>query len=298
MSLDDRVTDQSAQSTTGDQQPEQSFQQEQTEPSNAAPAPPAQAPEEEKKTSRLRPLLAPAALFAVFLLLWTGIAWWYDQPFILPTPWDVVLRFGELYEALLFVHLPATLIVVLIGLAISIILGWLTALAMTGVPALERAVFPLLVASQTIPIITLAPIFVLWFGYSVTSKVVVTVLITFFPITVNTFDGLRSTRSDLLDLTRTMGASPLQRLVKVQLPSALPSFFSGLKVAVTLAVIGAAIAEWLGADRGLGYFSRRMMTQFDGAGVFAPIVLLSLSGIVLFLLVKVAERLVVRPPRK
>ncbi|PSL50734.1 putative hydroxymethylpyrimidine transport system permease protein [Salsuginibacillus halophilus] len=239
-------------------------------------------------------LFIPGLVIAILLLLWSSAATWYDQSFILPTPWEVTVRFGELYEALMFVHLPATLIVVLLGLGISIVFGWVTALVMNSLPIFERALFPLFVLSQTIPIITLAPIFVLLFGYSLTSKVIITVLITYFPLTVNTFDGLKSCRRELLDLTKTMGATPLQRLIKIQIPSALPAFFSGLKVAVTLAVIGAAVAEWLGADQGLGYFSRRMMAQFDGAGVFAPIVLLSLLGITLFAIVKGTENLFIK----
>ena len=115
----------------------------------------------------------------------------------------------------------------------------------------------------------------LWFGYTIWSKVAVTVLITFFPITVNTFDGLSSGKKETRELFLTMGATKKDIFLKYSIPTALPHFFSGLKVAVTLSVIGAAIGEWLGAQAGLGYFSRRMMTQFDGAAVFAPIVVLT-----------------------
>ncbi len=154
----------------------------------------------------------------------------------------------------------------------------------------ERALYPIIIVSQTIPTIALAPIFVLWFGYSIWSKVVVTILITFFPIAVNTFDGLRSSSKELKELMLTMGASKKDIFLKLDVPSSLPFFYSGLKVAFPLSVIGAAIGEWLGAQAGLGYFSRRMMTQFDGAGVFAPIVLLSVLGIILFLLVVMLEK--------
>jgi putative hydroxymethylpyrimidine transport system permease protein len=136
-----------------------------------------------------------------------------------------------------------------------------------------------------IPTIAIAPVFVLWFGYSIWSKVIVTVLITFFPITVSTFDGLRSTNKELKELMLTMGATKKDIFFKLNIPSALPHFYSGLKVAVTFSIIGAAIGEWLGAQAGLGYFSRRMMTQFDAAGVFAPIVILSALGILFFIIV-------------
>ena len=228
-----------------------------------------------------------SSCFLVFLLLfiWQIGASSYDKPFILPTPGGILAELWELKEILITRHLPATLLIILIGLTMSIILGISLAVAMNFNRTVERAFYPILIASQTIPIIALAPIFVLWFGYSIWSKVVVTILITFFPITVSTFDGLKSVNKDLRELMLTMGAGKWEIFLNVSIPTALPYFFSGLKVAVTLSVIGAAIGEWLGADAGLGYFSRRMMTQFNGAAVFAPIVLLSIAGILFFLLV-------------
>ena len=178
-----------------------------------------------------------------------------------------------------------------IGLLISIVVGIGLAVWMYMSKSAEKTFYPIIIASQTIPTIALAPIFVVWFGYSIWSKVIVTFLITFFPLTVSTFDGLRSSNKDLKELLLTMGASKKDIFLKLDVPSALPSIFSGLKVAVTVSVIGAAIGEWLGAQAGLGYFSRRMMTQFDGAAVFAPIVLLSVVGIVLFLLVIWLEKI-------
>ncbi len=186
-------------------------------------------------------------------------------------------------------HLPVTLMTIVIGLVISIISGTAIAVLMSARPGVRKALYPILIASQMIPIIALAPIFVLWFGYTIWSKVAVTVLITFFPITVNTFDGLSSGKKDMQELFLTMGASKKDIFYKYSVPTALPHFFSGMKVAVTLSVIGAAIGEWLGAQAGLGYFSRRMMTQFDGAAVFAPIFVLSAVGIVLFICVTVIE---------
>ncbi|WP_096435668.1 ABC transporter permease [Alteribacter populi] len=233
-----------------------------------------------------------AVMLALVLLVgWEVGARLYDKPYVLPSPIGIIQKLWELKEVLLSVHLPATLQVIVIGLGISVIVGVGLAVLMSRSPLAERTFFPFVIASQTIPIIALAPIFVLWFGYSIWSKVAVTVLITFFPITVSTFDGLRSTSKELQDLLRTMGANSRQIFFKVKVPSSLPYFYSGLKVAVTLSVIGAAIGEWLGASAGLGYFSRRMMTQMDGAGVFAPIVLLSILGILLFLLIKVIEKI-------
>ena len=234
--------------------------------------------------------LLSMGVFLLFLLAWEFIAKIIDRAFILPSPTQVGVRLWELRETLLLVHMPATVSIIVVGIVLSVLLGVGLASWMSWNKTAERAFYPLLIASQTIPIIALAPIFVLWFGYTMWSKVAVTVLITFFPITVNTFDGLDSTSKELRELMLTMGATKKEIFLKLAIPSALPSFFSGLRVAVTLSVIGAAIGEWLGAQQGLGYFSRRMMTQFDGAGVFAPIVLLSLTGILLFVLVVTLEK--------
>jgi putative hydroxymethylpyrimidine transport system permease protein len=238
--------------------------------------------------------LSSSILVFVMLIVWEMGARAYDKDFILPTPTDIVLKLWELKSVLLLEHLPATLLIMLIGLVASIIIGISLAVWMNMSKIAKKTFYPLIIASQTIPTIALAPIFVVWFGYSIWSKVAVTFLITFFPITVSTFDGLRSSNKDLKELLLTMGASKKDVFFKLDVPSALPSFFSGLKVAVTLSVIGAAIGEWLGAQAGLGYFSRRMMTQFDGAAVFAPIVLLSIVGILLFLLVGWFEKICLR----
>lgn len=241
-----------------------------------------------------------ASILVVFLLfvIWEIGARWYNMPFILPTPIGILQKIWDLKEILFTVHLWATMKVVLIGLTLSILFGVALAVWMKISRLAERTFFPIVIASQTIPIIALAPIFILWFGYGIWSKVMVTILFTFFPITVSTFDGLRSANHEYKELLKTMGANRWQIFRKVEVPAALPFFYSGLKVAVTLSVIGAAIGEWLGANAGLGYFSRRMMTQFDGAGVFAPIVILSLLGILLFILVKVLEKKTIKGREK
>jgi putative hydroxymethylpyrimidine transport system permease protein len=232
-----------------------------------------------------------SALLVLLLLIgWEIGARMVDLPFILPSPTAITEKLWALKSVLLFEHLPSTFLIIAIGLAISLVLGIGLAIWMYRSKLVEHALYPIIIASQMVPTIALAPIFILWFGYSIWGKVVVTVLITFFPITVSTFDGLRSTNKELKELFLTMGASKKDLFLKLSIPSALPHFFSGLKLAVTFSIIGAAIGEWLGAEAGLGYFSRRMMTQFDGAGVFAPIIVLSLLGIILFNIVVFIEK--------
>ncbi|MEI3613894.1 ABC transporter permease [Pseudogracilibacillus sp. SO30301A] len=238
----------------------------------------------------MRNYLYSTILIIILLFVWEMVARFVNTSFILPSPIEITIKLWELKEVLLLHHLPVTLAVIAIGLGISLVFGITLATSMNISKTLEQAFYPILITSQTIPIIALAPIFVLWFGYSIWSKIVVTIIITFFPITVSTFDGFRSTNKELKELFQTLGASKRQLFFKLEVPSALPSFFSGLKVAVPMSVIGAAIGEWLGAQAGLGYFSRRMMTQFDGAGVFAPIVVLSFIGILLFIAVVLLEK--------
>jgi putative hydroxymethylpyrimidine transport system permease protein len=233
-------------------------------------------------------------LGSILIIVWEILARYINAMYILPSPSKIIEKIWLLKKDLFLVHLPATMLITLLGLAISIILGVALAVAMSLSSGIQKAVYPIVVVTQTIPVTALAPIFVLWFGYSIWSKVIVTILITFFPITVNVYDGLRSTRRDMEELLITYGASKFQVFCKLKFPSSLPYFFSALKVAVPLSVIGAAISEWLGAQEGLGYFSKRMMIQLDGAGVFAPIVLLSLAAIILVAIISFIENQIIK----
>ena len=232
------------------------------------------------------------AMLLIFLLLmiWQCAAMGINAAYILPTPWQVLVRLWELRNPLFGAHLPATMAVVGIGLGLSIVLGLALAVLMDVSKTAEKALYPLIIASQTIPTTALAPLFVLWFGYTIWSKVLVTVLITFFPITITVFDGFRSVKTEMVELMFTFGATRMQVFRKLKFPAVLPYFFSAIKMAIPLSIIGAAIGEWLGAQSGLGYFSRRMMTQLDGAGVFAPVLLLSVVAMILVEIVSILEK--------
>ena len=237
----------------------------------------------------------PALIFLfALLLLWQAGATGMGAAYILPSPTQILVRLWELRIPLFTVHLPATMTVTAIGLAISLVLGLALAAAMDSSDLVRRMLYPVVVVSQTIPTTAIAPLFVLWFGYGIWSKVLVTVLITFFPIAITVYDGLRAANVEMTELLRTYGASRWQIVRAVKIPCALPYFFSAVKMAVPMSVIGAAIGEWLGAKSGLGYFSRRMMTQLDGAGVFAPIVLLSAAAMLAVGVVALLERTLVR----
>ena len=243
---------------------------------------------------RKNPTLPAAILVFCFLMFWQGAAMRMDKAYILPSPLQILKRLWELREPLFKAHLPATMQVVGIGLLISLVLGMALAILMDVSPAAEQALYPLIIASQTIPTTALAPLFVLWFGYTVWSKVLVTVLMTFFPVAITVFDGFKAVPREMKELLRTYGATEAQIFTKLKMPAVLPYFFSALKMAVPLSVIGAAIGEWLGAQSGLGYFSRRMMTQLDGAGVFAPILLLSVAAELLVTAVGLLEKYFLR----
>ncbi len=237
----------------------------------------------------------PALLFLfVLLMLWQLGAMRVNAAYILPTPVQILRKLWELRDVLFTVHLPATMGVTLLGLAISIVLGLGLAVLMDVSPFWQKALYPVVVASQTIPTTAIAPLFVLWFGYGIWSKVLVTVLITFFPITITVYDGFRSAKVEMMELLQTYGATKWDIFCKIKIPCTLPYFFSAIKMAIPMSIIGAAIGEWLGAQSGLGYFSRRMMTQLDGAGVFAPIVLLSAVAMLAVGLVAILEKKVVR----
>jgi putative hydroxymethylpyrimidine transport system permease protein len=243
--------------------------------------------------NRIKTNLPAAILTFALLMIWQCAALGIRAAYILPSPLQVLRRLWELRKPLFTAHLPATMEVVGIGLVISIVLGLGLAVLMDRSPIAEKALYPLIIASQTIPTTALAPLFVLWFGYTVWSKVLVTVLMTFFPITITVFDGFRSVKTELVELLGTFGASRWQIFCKLKFPAVLPYFFSAIKMAIPLSIIGAAIGEWLGAQSGLGYFSRRMMTQLDGAGVFAPILLLSIAAMILVGIVSAIEKRII-----
>lgn len=237
----------------------------------------------------------PSVIFIFFLLiLWEAGASRMNAAYILPTPVQIISKIWDLKEVLFKVHLPATMIVTITGLIISIILGLALAVVMDCSEIIRKTIYPIVVATQTIPITAIAPLFVVWFGYGMWSKVVVAVLMTFFPITITVYDGLRSARLEMSELLETYGATKKDILRLVKIPCALPYFFSAVKMAVPISIIGAAIGEWLGAQSGLGYFSRRMMSQLDGAGVFAPIILLSAVAMLAVAIIAVIEKKCVR----
>jgi ABC-type nitrate/sulfonate/bicarbonate transport system permease component len=243
---------------------------------------------------RLLGAYLPSALLILALVLaWEGLVWWLALPaWLLPPPSRVLRTFGESLPVL-GEHVRATLLVTGLGFGLALLAGAAFALAIDASPLVRRALYPLLVTSQTVPIVAIAPLLVVGLGFGALPKVLVVALVTFFPIVVSTVDGLQSADGDTLRLLQAMGARRGQLLWLLRLPAALPAIFSGVKIAITYSVIGAVLAEWIGASAGLGVYIARSLRAFRTDQVFVAALVTSLLTIALFLLVALLERRVI-----
>jgi ABC-type nitrate/sulfonate/bicarbonate transport system permease component len=214
------------------------------------------------------------------------------DPLTLPAPSRIL---GALWDARVVAtgHALTTLGETVVGASVSVVFAILVALVMDGLGWVRRSVYPLLVASQTVPIVAVAPLFVLWFGIGLLPKILVVVLVTFFPIVVALLDGLAATSREATDLLASMGAGRRQQLLKLRLPGALPALFTGLRIALTYAVIGAIFGEAVGAVDGLGIWMVLSKNLFRTDLVFAAILVTAVLTLGLWLVVDLAERLVV-----
>jgi len=212
---------------------------------------------------------------------------------ILPTPGSILAVFDQ-HLPLLGKHLATTLAETVSGLLISLGVGVVTAFLMDRRKALDQAIFPYLILSQTIPIIAVAPLIIIWFGYGIQAKVFIVALVCFFPICVNLYDGFKNISVDYLRLFRSMNATPWQVFLRLKVPAALPSFFTGLKLSTSYSVMAAIIGEWLGGESGLGIYMTRAAKSYQTAQVFAIIVVISLVSLCLYGLVVLLERSLLR----
>ncbi len=211
------------------------------------------------------------------------------QRWLLPPPSVIVAEISDSF-GFLARHTGVTAIEILVGFAVSVILAVTLASGIVWSRTVERTIYPIIIASQTIPIITLAPLLIIWVGTDLLSKVIVIVLFTFFPVVIGLVSGLRSVDQEMVDMFRTLGATPGQTFRKLMIPSALPNFFAGLKIAAVVSVIGAVIGEWFGASAGLGWLMKIAGGQFQTARVFAAIVVLSVLAMALFAAVVAIEK--------
>ena len=237
--------------------------------------------------------IAPLAGILVFLAVWEATVRLLKVPrYLMPPPSAVLEVFVQEFPKLLY-HGWVTTYEMLLGYALAVAVAIPLAIAITASQRFDRFVTPQLLFFQVVPKVAIAPLFLVWFGVGTTPKVLVAFLISFFPIVIDAAVGLRSMSSEMRDLARSMGASRWQVFAQFQLPTSLPYLFSGLKVAATLAVAGAVVGEFVGADKGLGYLLLVTNSNMETALMFATIVALTIIGLVFFYAVEFLEQLLI-----
>ncbi|MFF3785812.1 ABC transporter permease [Streptomyces sp. NPDC001933] len=231
-----------------------------------------------------------ALLLACFAVWWVISAAELVKPYLVPSPGatlDVLTGKADY----LWQHTWVTTYETLLGFLIAVAVGVLAAVVMVYSSTVERTLYPVLLFAQVVPKIAIAPLFVVWLGFGIGPKILIAVLIAFFPVVISMVTGLKAVDPEMLQLSATMGARPWQTFLKIRFPASLPHLFSGLKVAVTLAVTGAVVGEFVGANEGLGYVILQANGNLDTPMLFAGLLVMSLIGVVLFVAVEIAETL-------
>ena len=230
--------------------------------------------------------IAPFIIIVVILILWQIMSVIGIIPkFMLPSPLAVVKAFIKDFP-LLMLHTKVTLIEAFLGLGIGIILGFVMAVIMDKYDFAYKSIYPVLVITQTVPTVAIAPLLVLWLGYGILPKITLIVITSFFPITVGLLDGFKATDKDALNLMKTMGATPFQNFVLLKIPSSMGYFFASLRISVSYSIIGAVVAEWLGGFEGLGVYMTRVRKSYSFDKMFAVIFFISIISLLLMYLVK------------
>lgn len=244
-----------------------------------------------RPSSRAKDVAAPVLLMLAILAAWEALVRIFAVPtYILPAPSEILEQI-YLERVMIFGHLRVTLFEIFAGYILACLVGFGLSVAIVYSKAFRRGVLPLIVAAQTIPVIAIAPILVIWFGYNDVPRIIITALVAFFPLTVSFVTGLEALEPELINFFRSLNANGFQIFVKLRLPAALPNIFAGLKVATTLAVIGATISEWVGASAGLGYLMAQDTQQINTARVFASLVVLGTFGIGFFAFIGLLQRI-------
>ncbi len=244
-----------------------------------------------KRWKNIKTSLPPLFLFLIFIMTWELVSYLIQIPaYILPAP-SVISRSLLANVNLLAHHAGTTLTAVAGGMVLAIFTAILLAIAMDRWKSLKQALYPILVVSQAVPIFALAPLMMIWFGVGLTPKILIVALVCFFPLAVNLVEGFSQVDPEATDLLKIMQADKWMIMKSVQLPTAMPYFFSGLKIAATYSVLGAIIGEWLGARSGLGIYMLRAMNSFRTGDVFASIAVVILLSLTLFKIVESSGRL-------
>jgi NitT/TauT family transport system permease protein len=240
---------------------------------------------------QLRQQAVAVATIVALIALWELICRWAEVPvWLLPSPLMIATAFMQ-WQHLLPLHTLATFYAVIGGFALAVVTGVPIAVLVVYSPFLRRIIFPFLLVLQSVPKVAIAPLLLIWVGYGLQSNIVVACIVAFFPIVITTATGLEAVSPELLELSRVLDTSKLKIFWKLRLPWALPHVFSGMKVAMTLSVIGAVVGEFIGSDKGLGYLILTASSNMNTALVFAVIAVLSVLGILAYYAVVMFERL-------
>jgi len=242
-----------------------------------------------KRSASIVNRIIPFASGFILLLIWEMAVRLNHLPsYILPGPVQIIKTLISTFP-LLLMHTAKTMEEALLGFVLAIILAFITAFVLNHFYWLNQAIYPLLIVSQTIPIITLAPLFLIWFGWGILPKILVVILVCFFPIVISLLEGLNAVDPDLINLFRSMGASRIAIFNMVKLPTALPGFFSGMKISASYSIMAAVIGEWLGAQQGLGYFMTIAQKSFRVDRVLAAVVIIAILSLLVVKAITLAE---------
>ncbi|EOR26331.1 MULTISPECIES: ABC transporter permease [Clostridium] len=243
-----------------------------------------------KKLRSIGNKIAPIVFILILLIIWEFIVSVGGiEKYILPAPTDVIKVLIKDFRTMI-PHISATLYEGMVGFLIAIVLSIILAVIMDMVPLIKRALYPVLVISQTIPTVALAPLFIIWFGFGALPKIIVVVIVCFFPIVISIVDGLEGVDKDLINHFKLMGASKLNVFLHLKLPYGMINFFSGMRIAATYSIMGAVIGEWLGGDKGLGVYMTRARSAYALDKMFASIVIIVAISMGIFLLVSFMEK--------
>lgn len=238
--------------------------------------------------------ISPYILIVIILSIWQILSSTNIVPkYMLPSPYDVIIAFILDFK-LIMKHTSYTLIEAFIGLSLGIILAFIISIIMDSFDILQKAFYPILIITQTIPTVAIAPLLVLWMGYGIAPKITLILITSFFPIAIGLYDGYRSVDIDSLNLLRTMGANKIQEYLYIKLPYSLGNFFTGLRISVSYAIISAVVAEWLGGFWGLGVYMTRVRKSYSFDKMFAVIFFISALSLFLMYLVKKIEKRIIK----
>lgn len=243
-----------------------------------------------KKSENIGSKLAPIIFVVLLLMIWQVVVTAGGiEKYIMPAPTDVIKVLATEFKTMI-PHILATLYEGMVGFLIAIVLSIVLAIIMDRFSLVKKALYPVLVISQTIPTVALAPLFIIWFGFGALPKIIVVVIVCFFPIVISIVDGLEGVDKDLINHFKLMGASKLKIFLHLKLPYGMINFFSGMRIAATYSIMGAVIGEWLGGDKGLGVYMTRARSAYALDKMFAAIVIIVVISMAIFLLVSIMEK--------